>query len=641
MCGIYGLIQLDGAPADGEALPRMGRVMAHRGPDDHGMHVDGVCAIGMRRLSIIDLAGGHQPISSQDGRLWLVCNGEIYNFRELRRELQARGHVFKTHSDSEVVLYAYAEYGDDFVERLNGMFAFALWDARRARLVIGRDRLGIKPLYIATNGKRFAFASEAKSLLELPDLDRDLDHSALASYLQLGYVPAPQSMFRGISKLPPATLLTVQEGRIEQRRYWHIPETVDRTVTESEWIERVRSHLERSVSMQMVSDVPLGAFLSGGVDSSAVVAFMARASTEPIKTYSIGFKGGAADQYYNELPYARRVAELFRTEHREIVVKPDVVELLPRLLWHMDEPVSDTAFITTFLVSEFARQDVTVILSGVGGDELFGGYRRYLGNYYQARFERLPQWMRASATALGERLPSDRHSPLLNTLRLAKGFLASTSQTLEARYGAYVQVFSTEARQRLLRIDGYERYDAIESAFRCARSEDALNRMMAVDAQTQLPDDLLMLTDKMSMATSLECRVPLLDHELVELAARMPDDIKISEGRLKHTLKAALVDVLPADILNRKKRGFGTPMGAWLKTDLKPLLLSTLDPATIARRGLFDDAQVRALIDDHCASRVDGTDQLLSLMNLELWSRIYLDRRTPEDVTAEIKEAVA
>ncbi len=641
MCGVYGIIQLDGKPADSVQMPRMGRVTAHRGPDDEGMHADGPCAIGMRRLSIIDLSGGHQPISSQDGRVWLVCNGEIYNFRELRRELEACGHRFKSHSDSEVVLYAYVEYGDSFVERLNGMFGFALWDGVRQRLVVGRDRLGIKPIYIANNGKRLAFASEAKALLELPGLDRELDPEAVASYLQLGYVPAPQSMFRGIRKLPPATLLVVESGHVEERRYWRVPNDVDRGLSEDRWIELVRARMEQSVRMQMVSDVPLGAFLSGGVDSSAVVAFMARASADPIKTYAIGFGGSRADEFYNELPYARRVAELFGTQHREIVVKPDVVSLLPRLLWHMDEPVSDTAFITTYLVSEFARHDVTVILSGVGGDELFGGYRRYLGNHYQAQFERLPRWVRAGAMALGEKLPSDRHSPMLNMLRLAKGFLASTGQSFEARYGSYVQVFSPEATGQLLRVKGYERFDAIESAFRSAHGDDPLNRMLVVDAETQLPDDLLMLTDKMSMAVSLECRVPLLDHELVELAARMPEQVKVRKGRLKHAMKKALADVLPPDILERKKRGFGTPMGAWLKTDLKPLLARMLDASTIARRALFDYAQVRNLVAEHEANRIDGTDQLLALMNLEIWSRIYLDRRTPADVTAELKETLA
>jgi asparagine synthase (glutamine-hydrolysing) len=641
MCGIYGILRLDSRPVDPRQLDPMGRVIVHRGPDDGGMHVDRGCAIGMRRLSIIDLSGGHQPMSSPDRQIWLVCNGEIYNFRELRRELEVRGHRFSSHSDSEVVLYAYMEYGDSFVERLNGMFAFALWDARRARLLVGRDRLGIKPIYVTQNAHRLAFASEAKALLELPGIERALEPAAIASYLQLGYVPAPQSIFRGIRKLPPATLLIAQNGRVEQRRYWHVPTNVDRDIPEGEWPERIRESMERSVRMQMVSDVPLGAFLSGGIDSSAVVAFMARASTAPVKTYSIGFEGSRADEYYNELPYARRVAQLFGTEHREIVVKPDVVSLLPRLLWHMDEPVSDTAFITTFLVSEFARRDVTVILSGVGGDELFGGYRRYLGNHYQAYFARLPSWVRRGAAALGERLPSDRHSPVLNALRLAKGFLASTDLTFEERYGTYVQVFSPEAAESVLRVNGFDRYDALASAFRMAESDDALNRMMVVDAETQLPDDLLLLTDKMSMATSLECRVPLLDHDLVELAATIPEEIKIRNGRLKHAMKLALADVLPTDILERKKRGFGTPMGAWLKNSLKPMLHRVLDEVTVRERALFDHAYVSRLIRDHEANRIDGTDQLLALVNLEIWSRIYLDRRAPADVTAELQEAFA
>lgn len=637
MCGIHGLIQLDATIADPAVLPNMGRSTIHRGPDDEGMHVDGPCAIGMRRLSIIDLSGGHQPISNHDGTVWMVCNGEIYNFRELRRELERFGHHFKTHSDSEVVLYSYVQYGDEFVTRLNGMFGFAIWDSNRKRLLIGRDRLGIKPIYIANNGRRLAFASEAKALLELPGMAREVDLASVASYLQLGYVPAPQSMFRGITKLPPATLLSVQNGVVEQRRYWRVPQEMNHELTEADWIERVRAQLERSVRMQMVSDVPLGAFLSGGVDSSAVVGFMARASSDRIRTYAIGFEGSGAEAYYNELPYARRVAQIFGTQHREIVVRPDVAALLPRLLWHMDEPVSDTAFITTFLVSEFARQDVKVILSGVGGDELFGGYRRYLGNHYHKQFERLPGWVRSGARALGRKLPSDRHSSVLNTLRLAKGFLASTAQSFEARYSSYVQVFSAEAADQLLNSKVHERLDAIDLAFGASKGGDSLNRMLAVDAETQLPDDLLLLTDKMSMATSLECRVPLLDHELVELASGIPERIKIRGGHLKHVMKKALADMLPLDILDRKKRGFGTPMGAWLKHDLKPLLARVLSEGVVKERGLFRYNVVRDLIADHEANRLDGTDQLLSLLNLEIWSRIYLDRRAPEDVAAELK----
>ena len=443
--------------------------------------------------------------------------------------------------------------------------------------------------------------------------------------------------FAGIRKLPPATLLVAEGGRIEERRYWRVPADVDRVASESEWAGRVRARLEESVRMQMVSDVPIGAFLSGGIDSSAVVAFMSAHSDRPVKTYAIGFDGGGAETFYNELPYARQVAQLFRTDHHEILVRPDVVSLLPRLLWHMDEPIADTAFITTYLVSEFARRDVTVILSGVGGDELFGGYRRYLGNHYQAHFGRLPPMLRRAALALGEKLPSDRHSPLLNAMRLAKGFLSTANLSFEERYRSYVQVFSADVAAELLRQQRVAEPDPLGDAFRAATSSDDLNRMLSVDADTQLPDDLLLLTDKMSMAVSLECRVPLLDHELVELAARMPAGVKIRGGRLKHLMKASLKGVLPENILNRKKRGFGTPMGAWLKGDLAPLVRYLLSEESVKVRGLFRYAQIARLIAAHEANRLDGTDQLMTLLNLEIWARIYLDRREPADVADELK----
>jgi asparagine synthase (glutamine-hydrolysing) len=364
---------------------------------------------------------------------------------------------------------------------------------------------------------------------------------------------------------------------------------------------------------------------------------MSAHSAHPVKTYAIGFGGGEAEAFYNELPYARQVARLFGTDHHEIIVKPDVVSLLPRLLWHMDEPIADTAFITTYLVSEFAREEVTVILSGVGGDELFGGYRRYLGTHYQGYFDRLPQGLRRAAFTLGERLPSDRHSPFLNVMRLAKGFLASAGLPLEERYRSYVQCFSDDVATALLRERRTDDGNPLGRAFDEARGDDDLNRMLAVDLETQLPDDLLLLTDKMSMAVSLECRVPLLDHELVELAARMPESIKIRGGRLKHVMKAAMSNVLPQNILERKKRGFGTPIGAWLKGELAPLVRDLLSEESVAARGLFRHAAVAGLIGAHEASRLDGTDQLLALLNLEIWARIYLDRREPADVADELK----
>jgi len=637
MCGIYGILQLDGSRAAAEDLLPMGRVTIHRGPDDEGAYADGPLAFGMRRLSIIDLGGGHQPLSNEDGTLWVVANGEIYNYRDLQRELTARGHRFKTASDCETILHLYEEHGDDLVQHLNGMYAFALWDSRRRRLLLGRDRLGIKPIYLCIDGKRLLFASEAKALLAVPGIKAELDPSGLSSYLALGYVPAPQSIFAGIRKLPPATMLIAEGGRIEERRFWRVPADVDHTLSESEWTGRVRARLEESVRMQMVSDVPIGAFLSGGIDSSAVAAFMSAHSDRPVKTYAIGFEGGGAEAFYNELPYARQVAQSFGTDHHEILVRPDIVSLLPRLLWHMDEPIADTAFITTYLVSEFARRDVTVILSGVGGDELFGGYRRYLGNHYQAHFGRLPSPVRRALLALGGKLPSDRHSPLLNAMRLAKGFLATADMPFEERYGSYVRVFSADIAAELLRQRRSGDPDPLTDAFRMATSADDLNRMLSIDADTQLPDDLLLLTDKMSMAVSLECRVPLLDHELVELAARIPAGVKVRGGRLKHLLKASLKGVLPENILSRKKRGFGTPMGAWLKGDLAPLVRSLLSEESVRVRGLFRYPEIARLIAAHEANRLDGTDQLLALLNLEIWARIFLDRREPADVADELK----
>ena len=636
MCGIHGLIHLDGSRVEPHLLSAMGDVTRHRGPDDEGMHIDGAAGIAMRRLSIIDLAGGHQPLSNQDGTVWLVCNGEIYNYRELRSELQAQGHVFKTGSDSEVLLHGYVQEGDAFVLRLNGMFDFALWDARQRRLLIGRDRIGVKPLYVTQDTRRLAFATEAKALLQLPGLRTELNRDVLADYLHLGYVPAPHSIFAGIRKLPPATLLAVQDGQVREWRYWQLPTHIDRDLSDAQWIERVRAGIDRAVHMQMVSDVPIGAFLSGGVDSSAVVAAMARHSSGPIKTYAIGFEGGAAEQLYNELPFARQVAQLFKTEHHEIVVKPDVVGLLPRLVWHMDEPVADSAFITTYLVSEFARQDVKVILSGVGGDELFGGYRRYLGGHYARRFAALPAWARRAASVAASRLPADRHNKWLNVTRLAKGFVASAEMDADARYRSYLQVASRDTVAQLLLAEPPQGDDALSRAFAMARSDDELNRLFAVDAETQLPDDLLMLTDKMSMAVSLECRVPLLDHELVEMAAAIPGEAKLRGGTLKHLMKQALADQLPADILHRKKRGFGTPMGAWLKRELAPVLRDLLSPAVVRQRGLFKAEVVSSIVADHQANRADGTDALLSLLNLEIWSRVYLDGRAHGDVAEEL-----
>lgn len=640
MCGIHGIVNLRGDQTpDPAVLERMGDVTVHRGPDDSGVYAADGVAIGMRRLSIIDLSGGHQPISNHDDSLWLVCNGEIYNFRTLRDELIGKGHTFKTKSDSEVVLHAYAEWGDDFVEHIDGMFGFALFDKKRRRVLVGRDRLGIKPLYYMQDEDRVIFASEAKAILEVPGVTASIDPSGLHQYLSLGYAPAPLSILEGVKKLPVASLLIIEGGKTQVRRYWNLPPRVEGHKDEQRWVDELLHELERSVVEQMVSDVPLGAFLSGGIDSSSIVGYMAKNSADPVRTYAIGFDTGSAGAFYNELPFAKQVADLFKTQHKEIVVRPDVVQLMPKLLWHMDEPIADSAYITTFLVSEFARKDVTVILSGVGGDELFGGYRRYLGEFYGQMYRYIPRAIRQRVVGpIANRLPADRHSQLLNYSRLARGFLLAAELPFPARYRSYVGVYEDEQLDRVLAAPPPMPYLALAEAFaRLPPDLDPLRAMLDVDLATQMPDDLLMLTDKMTMATSIECRVPLLDTKLVELAARMPSKYKIQGRTLKHILKRALADHLPHEILHRKKRGFGAPMGAWIKNELQALTHSLLSEEQVKKRGLFRPAEVTRTIQLHEANKEDHTDHILAMLNLEVWARLYIDRRSPEDVAAELE----
>ena len=643
MCGIYGVLALDGSVPDGSGLlHRMGLSIRHRGPDDEGQFAEGPMLLGMRRLSIIDVAGGHQPIAGEDGNVVVVCNGEIYNFQALRRELEAKGHRFATHSDTEVIVHGYEEYGDAILGRLEGMFGLAVWDRRRQRLLVARDPLGIKPLYYYQDATRFAFASEAKALLRVPGIEARIDKAALAQYLSVGYVCAPNAMFAGMRKLPPGHRLVVEAGRIDIRAYWTLRPGIDEGRSTQSWIEELRSEMERAVREQMVSDVPIGAFLSGGIDSSAVVAFMSRHTDQPVRTYSIGFAGSSGAALYNELPHARAVAQSFGTAHREILVQPDVAALLPQLLWHMDEPVADAAFITTYLVSKFAREDVTVILSGVGGDELFGGYRRYLDEHYRRHYQRIPRAIRRGIVdPIARRLPSDRHHRLLNELRLAKAFVLADALPFEERYRRYMEVFGAEERAALLLGEGGGFDDCIARAFAGSAASDPLRRLMDVDLATQMPEDLLMLTDKMSMAVSLECRVPLLDQRLVALAARMPGRLKVGGGDLKYAMKRALAGILPDSILKREKRGFGAPIGAWFKQELAPLVADLLSPDTVRRRGLLDPEAVTRTIAEHEAQRADRTDHLLALVNLEIWARLYLDGASVEAVTADLKSKLA
>lgn len=641
MCGIYGAVELkEGRQPNEELLTRMGNVMVHRGPNDHGHYVGRGMAFGMRRLSIIDLAGGHQPIPNEDKTVWVICNGEIYNFKEIRKGLEARGHVFSCDSDTEVIAHLYEEEGTNLFKRLRGMFGIAIWDSKRSRLILARDRLGKKPLYVARERDRILFASEMKAILEVSSLSRDLNPKALREYLALGYVPAPLTLIEGIEKVLPGHYWVIENGRVQEQEYWDVPTAAVDNSSEEECVEKIREKLMESVRIRMISDVPLGAFLSGGIDSSAIVAAMARLSDQPVKTYSIGFEG--PDSFYNELPYARVVAKEFGTDHHEIIVRPEIGKLLPSLIWHLDEPIADSAFVTTYLVAKMARETVTVILSGVGGDELFGGYRRYLGNQFASYYNLLPRPIRTSLLPrVLSHLPQDRHSNLKNYVRYADAFVKSAALDPAARYMSYVTLFESDVQRGLLsdsmakRLNGNGNGCAskiMKHYFDAQPGLSGLNQLIYADLKTSLADDLLALTDKMTMAASIECRAPFIDQELVEMAAAMPESFKIRGFNMKYLLKKAVKPWLPAEILNRKKRGFGAPMGSWIRRDLGSLVDNLLSENQIKKRQLFNWPVVQEMIAKHKTQKADYTDQMLALINLEMWCRIYLDKTDHNDL---------
>jgi len=632
MCGIYGAIDHTCAEAAlAPLLRRMGEVIPHRGPDDQGEYFGRGVALGMRRLSIIDVAGGHQPIANEDETVWIVLNGEIYNFRELHASLEQKGHRFRTRTDTEVIVHLYEEVGLDFFKHLRGMFGVALWDSKLQRLVLGRDRIGEKPLYVRREPGRFLFASELKSILQAGDVPRRLNTIALEEYLALGYVPAPLTLLEGIEKVLPGHYLVVEKDRVEDHEYWDVPRGKTEKRSEEEWVELIREKLLETIGSQLVSDVPLGAFLSGGIDSSTIVAGMARLTGQPVKTYSIGYE--ADDNYYNELSFAKIVAKAFGTDHHEIIVRPEVSDLLPKLIWHLDEPIADSACLTTYLVSRLARESVTVILSGVGGDELFGGYRRYLGNSLQRFSKRLPGVVRRSLLpALLRHVPQDRGTAWKDYARYASAFLKTAELGPAERYMSYVTLLSPQVQRDLLQREPQTGSDGNGSAAetlqryfaRCPENDD-LNRIIYADLKTSLPDDLLALTDRMSMAASIECRAPFVDYELIELASRIPSSLKVRGFTLKYLLKKAVTPWLPREVIHRKKRGFGAPVGSWLRHDLQPLTHELLSEEQVRRRGLMHWPAVENILKAHQEQRSDYTDHIFALIALETWCRIYLD----------------
>jgi asparagine synthase (glutamine-hydrolysing) len=625
MCGICGVHEYrHRRPVDQATLGDMLAVIRHRGPDDEGVLLDGEVGLGARRLSIIDLAGGRQPIANEDGTVVLACNGEIYNYRELTDRLRRRGHRFSTAVDTEVILHLYEEHGQDCVHHLRGMFAFALWDAGRRRLFLARDRLGIKPLYYALAGERLIFGSEIKAILRHPAVSARVDLEALSNFLSLKYVPAPQTLFDGILALPPGCTLSCDAAGPVVRRYWDLSFAgrADRRADEATYAEQLEALLEDSVREHLMSDVPFGAFLSGGVDSSTIVALMSQFLDEPVKTFSVGFTGeGAA---FSELPYARLVADRYQTDHHEVFVGArDLIDLSEKVIWHLDQPIADEAALANLMVAELAARHVKMVLTGEGGDELFAGYARYVGERFAWLARRAPAPVRSLALAASARLPG---------LRRPKIALFALCQPDEiARLTDWFPLFNREAKAALLSDDlrralGGATADAVV-ARQLAGSDatDPLSRMLYLDTKLWLPDDLLARGDKMSMAASLEARVPLLDHRLVEFAASLPPDLKLRRLARKYLLKKVARRWLPGPVVDRKKQGFPMPMSLWFRGEARPFVRDHLSPSTVRRRGLFDPTYVERLLVEHEAGTADHGGLIWGLLGVELWHRLFLD----------------
>jgi asparagine synthase (glutamine-hydrolysing) len=630
MCGICGLVSLDGATApDPAALAAMNETLVHRGPDSDGSVIDGPCGLAMRRLSIIDLAGGDQPIANEDGRIQVIQNGEIYNYRELMEDLHGRGHTFSTHSDTEVLVHLYEERGPAFVEELRGMFAIAIWDARTGRLVLARDRFGIKPLYYRVAGGQLSFASELKALLRQPGFSREIDPAALEAFLAFNSIPAPLTIFSEARKLPAGHTLVAEGGELEILRYARptpVPADQVRTESDEELAEELRGRLRDSVRAHLVSDVPVGVLLSGGIDSAALTALAAAESGYRVSTFSIGFE----EQSFDELELARLVAKRYGTDHHELILRPDAVELLPRLVDAFDEPFGDSSALPTYLVSQLASETVKVVLSGEGGDELFGGYYTYVADRLAPRVGRAAPFLRP----LVELLPSS--SGKVSFDYKAKRFVRGAHLPPVERHHAWKEIFSADAQDELLDasrttdpLDVYrERYGETEGAQELARLQD-------LDLGIYLVDDLLVKTDRASMAHSLEARVPFLDPVVAELALALETKQKVRGFSKKRLLRRAAAPLLPREILRGRKQGFSIPVASWLRGDLAPFARDVLSPETVERQGYLDPVAVTRVLDDHISGKDDLSRQIWGLLNFTLWFDRYAREPAATGAAAE------
>ena len=626
MCGIAGFISKDrNAPVDEREilLDKMCKIITHRGPDEQGQTVSGRAALGMRRLSIIDLKSGQQPIYSQDGSKLIVFNGEIYNYRELKSDLETRGYKFKTNSDTETIIHAFDEFGAACLEKLRGMFAFAIWDSKDESLFIARDRVGKKPLYYSLTGSgEFIFGSEMKSLMTHGGISKEIEYGALDAYLTFGYVPEDHCIFRNVEKLAPGSYLIFRNGKIETEEYWDFKyEKIVEIKSEGDYVERLRELLMESVKIRLISEVPLGAFLSGGVDSSAIVGMMSQILETPVKTFSIGFN----EDSFNELKYARVAAKHFKTEHHEFIVTPDLVEIVDDLVWHFDEPFADSSALPTFMVSKMARDFVTVVLSGDGGDELFAGYTRYVIDKKRAAFGKMPKFLRRGLLR-----------PLSGALPhgfLGKNYLYNISLDPIDRYINSISRFSPMSKRSFYSHDLLAKLKSKEKLsdeiFRIiagsVETPNPTDKLLYLDSKTYLPSDILVKVDRMSMANSLEARVPLLDHKLIEFVETIPTELKLKGLETKYIFKKALEGIVPNEILHREKQGFGVPIGEWINSKLRDRIHENLTESKTLERGYFNKSYIKTLLDEHSKNRRDHSDSLWTLWMLELWHRKFID----------------
>jgi asparagine synthase (glutamine-hydrolysing) len=626
MCGICGIVSFQNREVlNDELLRRMNQSLFHRGPDDQGYYRDNFAALGMRRLSIIDLELGHQPISNEDGSVWVIYNGEIYNYRELRAQLETKGHIFKTHSDTEVIVHAYEEYGQDCVQHFNGMFAIAIWERSARRLILIRDRLGVKPLFYWVEGGNLVFGSELKAVIAHSRVPRQLDFKGLDNFLSLEYIPGPRTIFKDIQKLPPGHLLVFEETAVKLRQYWDLPydplKADERACTEA-----LADLIQDAVRIRMVSDVPLGAFLSGGIDSSSIVAFMSQMSSQPVQTFSIGFE----DDTYNELPDAQIAADHFGAQHRTQILNSDISGLTEKLVYHLDEPMADFSIFPTFLVSQLASQSVKVVLSGDGGDELFAGYDTYIAESLSRYYQWLPRGLRQNAIpSLVKRIPPQPAK---------KGFINKTKRMVEggalepSLHHARWMIFLTNGEKASLyhpdlrgTLNGYSTHSIFEGYFNDAALFDPLAQQQYVDIKTYLPDDILAKVDRMSMAASIEARVPLLDYRIAEFALNLPPEMKLHRSRTKVILRRAMQKLLPEIALTKPKQGFSIPMKHWLRSSLRPMMQDLLSEGCVRQRGFFNPHTVSAWVREHLDGRANHSHRLWALMVFEIWYRSLIE----------------